>query len=224
MENQNPDEGVKTIDPVAPTGDDSADKKVDPQKPEVDPHADRLAKLEADKKALQDERDNYKTGLLNEKDKLKKAEEKLKEQDGKVDPSVLEEKLNEFKQTITEELKGTMVEKTVNEAVNKYGKTESERKLIKFIYDNQIKPTGYDVQSISADIESAFLLANRDLIAKRDEEFQARLSSEQGVAGRSSSYNRSVEESKVEFSAAEEAMLKGLKVDPKRVQDRIKNS
>jgi hypothetical protein len=65
-----------------------------------------------------------------------------------------EEKINEFRRESSQS--------TVEEIISSLTGDKDEQELIRFIYDKELHPTGYDRSEIEHDLKRAFLLANAD--------------------------------------------------------------
>jgi len=131
---------------------------------------------EAELSRLTQERDNYKEGLLNAKDKLKRH---------KVVPDLDEETIAErIKADVLAELedkdKAREIDRQsdyINEILDKVAISDSEKKLIKYHYENSIKQSGFTRAAILADIENAKILANREKLIRENEELSESLKS-----------------------------------------------
>lgn len=150
--------GVETKDQNAPAG-----QVVEGQSATTDDgnQIDYKAELE---KALE-EKENYKTGMLNAKDKLKKYKKGEDDDDSDEDEDE-DEKINEKVNRIVEErlegLKKDVNSATVETILESISASEDEKNLIRFHYENSIRQSGMSANDIKKDLENAKLMANRN--------------------------------------------------------------
>jgi len=125
---------------------------------------------------LKQERDNYKEGMLNAKDKLKRH---------KVVPDLDEDTIAErIKADVLAEMenkdKAREIDRQsdyISEVLDKVATSDSEKKLIKYHYENSIKQSGFTRAAILADLENAKILANREKLIRENEELSESLKS-----------------------------------------------
>lgn len=162
----------------APEGDEELKTKEDGQPAPDDQDNDYKEELER----IKTERDNYKEGLLNTKDKLKK--EKAKNTD------TSELNVDEIKESIRQDA----VEDTIADILDDISTNDDEKELIKHNY-NRLEKSGYSKSNIIKDLEDAKLLANSKKIYRENKELQHSLLSKQSISnsGGGSSMKRSYE-------------------------------
>ena len=141
---------------------------------------------EAELKKLQEERDNYKEGMLTYKSKLKdkqddENEEEYEEEAKKED---IDEKLSEFKADI--------VKDNIEAILDSLTSNQAERKLIKWHYDNSIKHSGYDRINIRKNLEIAQTIANKQKISIEKEELERSIDLNYSNSGYGSSVNKKI--------------------------------
>jgi len=117
--------------------------------PKVEEQIDYKAELEKIKK----ERDQYKEGLLI-------AKKKLKGSDYEDVDSIVEEKLNSFK--------NELISNNVKSIVNSITSDENEKALIMEHYNSSINKTGTSLDAIKNDLENAKLIANKSKLFKEN--------------------------------------------------------
>lgn len=127
----------------------------------------------AELEKLQQERDNYKEGMLSAKDKLKK----LKAEEGGKDRSDIDEIKEEIRREM-EGIKRGFVEDYVQENITSLAETQDEANLIKYHYENTLVQTGTSKTDIETDIKRAKLLANYGRYERELKEIKRALSSE----------------------------------------------
>lgn len=127
---------------------------------------------------LQQERDNYKQGLLSAKDKLKKLKGDSKEdgpEDG--DKGQIKEIRDEIRQEI-ESMKEGFIGDYISDNIKSISENKDEFDLIKYHYDNTIVRSGTSKEAIEQDIRRAKLLANQGRFEREFEELKRTLRSE----------------------------------------------
>jgi hypothetical protein len=134
--------------------------------------------------------------ILEKKEKqLGQAEHKIvelkkqkKEEFDEFDEFDEEEKDNrpDVKEVIREELnvfKREMSSERIDETISKLTDNPDEIALIKHHYENSIKPTGFDKESIAIDIQNAYTLANAQKILKQNNELKEALKAKKTISG-----------------------------------------
>ena len=134
--------------------------------------------------------------ILEKKDKqLGQAEHKIvelkkqkKEEFDEFDEFDEEEKDNrpDVKEVIREELvafKREMSSERIDETISKLTNNPDEIALIKHHYENSIKPTGFDKESIAIDIQNAYTLANAQKVLKQNNELKEALKAKKTISG-----------------------------------------
>lgn len=99
-----------------------------------------------------------------------------------------EEKDNrpDVKEVIREELiafKREMSSERIDETISKLTDNPDEIALIKHHYENSIKPTGFDKESIAIDIQNAYTLANAQKVLKQNKELKEALKAKKTISG-----------------------------------------
>lgn len=134
--------------------------------------------------------------ILEKKEKqLGQAEHKIvelkkqkKEEFDEFDEFDEEEKDNrpDVKEVIREELvafKREMSSERIDETILKLTDNPDEIALIKHHYENSIKPTGFDKESIAIDIQNAYTLANAQKVLKQNNELKEALKAKKTISG-----------------------------------------
>lgn len=134
--------------------------------------------------------------ILEKKEKqLGQAEHKIvelkkqkKEEFDEFDEFDEEEKDNrpDVKEVIREELvafKREMSSERIDETILKLTDNPDEIALIKHHYENSIKPTGFDKESIAIDIKKAYTLANAQKVLKQNNELKEALKAKKTISG-----------------------------------------
>lgn len=211
-----------TIQP-APT-DESTEQGVE-EKPLTAPTEETIdykAMLEAEQAAnkaredqLELERDNYKQGLLNAKEKLKEVPPANPEESfvtlDEATSVILDKARQEFKSelsTFQKEVVGDAVEDMLDSMTD----NTDERALIKFHYENSIRQSGMNRAAIAADLRRAKTLANERKTEKENVELKEALRSKQTVKTATQGTNQVPTEPEVEVPLSE---------DEKRILTRI---
>ncbi len=88
---------------------------------------------------------------------------------------VLREELTKFKREMSSE--------RIDETISKLTDNPDEIALIKHHYENSIKPTGFDKESIAIDIQNAYTLANAQKVLKQNNELKEALKAKKTISG-----------------------------------------
>ena len=185
LETKKVDETTPEADPATETNADEStvddndlkpqDDSGDSDDSELDNQIDYAAELEKERQ----EKENYKTGMLNAKDKLKK--EKLKSPLGQESPA----SDDKIRNIIREEL-GTFKTDTkkddIQEIASQYSSTEDERELILHHYENTIRQSGFDRLSIEKDMARAKMLANEKTIVRENKQLKDALKAKKSIS------------------------------------------
>jgi len=185
LETKKVDETTTEADPATETNADEStvddndlkpqDDSGDSDDSELDNQIDYAAELEKERQ----EKENYKTGMLNAKDKLKK--EKLKSPLGQESPA----SDDKIRNIIREEL-GTFKTDTkkddIQEIASQYSSTEDERELILHHYENTIRQSGFDRLSIEKDMARAKMLANEKTIVRENKQLKDALKAKKSIS------------------------------------------
>ena len=76
-----------------------------------------------------------------------------------------------------------MSSERIDETISKLTDNPDEIALIKHHYENSIKPTGFDKESIAIDIKKAYTLANAQKIFKQNNELKEALKAKKTISG-----------------------------------------
>lgn len=150
-------------------------KQEDTQAPEG--QVDYKAELEK----IKQERDNYKQGMLN-------AKERLKENRGD-DNEIDEDKFNRLVDEKINSLRGDINLATVDTILSNLSTNPDEQALIKEHYNSSIVKTGSSIDAIKSDLQNAKLLANRSKILNENNELKEALISKNTISSGMSGSN-----------------------------------
>lgn len=167
------------------------------------------------------DRDNYKQGMLNAKDKLDKIQSKKEEkeddsEDDDIDAKI-DAKVNERLADITKKVDIN----TFDSLISDYSNNTDEQALIKYHFENSVS----GALPIRDRIENAKLIANKAAILKTNSELATALKSKMGVSkiNTASGGNQDHEKVSKEFFSPEQlATLKKRGLDPKVVEENFK--
>lgn len=176
------------------------------QEPEVD--------WKAEAERLQTERDNYREGMINAKDQLKKqktdpegksttqeSDDDLAEKVGKI----VSEQLSKFQTGLNANTVDSMLEKMTD--------NPDKRAVIKFHYENTINKTGTSTTDIERDLRNALAIADYGRTQKENSEIKTSAKNRKGVGsgdgkGSNKSKNQSnTDISKLKFSKNDESLI-----------------
>ena len=177
----NPQEGVEANQSAAP-------------KTETDYNAILQQEIAARMKA-EEERDNYRRGLLKAKGKTIEDDEMEEKTIGEVIKEEISKGLSE--------IKGSLAKSSLSSILGQITTNPDERKLIQYYYDNRIVKSGVDEDSIRRDLEDSRAMANKHKLEDALDEVRiAKNNRPQGsvASGSSTSGN----ERKTEFFTAEQ--------------------
>lgn len=171
----------------------------------------------ADPTASEDETNevDYETELAAEKGRREKAEEKIvkmKRQSKDVDiDTLVEEKVNAKLQDSVPDL---LADVLTGIADNK------ERELVKYHYENSIKPTGFTTLAIQKDVARARLIANEAKLTKENSELKIALKAKHstGNAGMGSNQDKQSFEEEPNYSEADKKLMKRHGLKPKDIK------
>lgn len=163
----------------------------------------------ADPTASEDETNevDYEAELATEKERREGAEEKvvkLKRQikgGGDVDiDTLVEEKVNAKLQDSAIDLLADVLTGITD---------EKERELVKYHYENSIKPTGFTTLAIQKDVARARLIANEGKIAKENSEMKIALKAKHstGNAGMGSNQDKTTFKQEPNYSSADKKLM-----------------
>lgn len=189
------------------------DKKTDPII--EDKGIDYVAELEKSKKQL--------TQAEYTIIELKKEKKEKKDDDEEL-PDLNEElqKIREEQKQELDKIKIDLVKDTVSDILSSLTSNQDERELIRFNYENRIKQSGFDRQSILDDLVSAQLLANKPKLEKTITELKRTLDSELGKNKGGSATGHNVDIKTTTLSSAEESWVKQHAMRTGIPEDKIK--
>jgi len=182
---------------------------------------------------LQEERDNYKQGMLNAKQENKELKGQVNTDgvttldEDLVDESFEERIANRVAETLKEEQRNWQHDRLKDETeelIDSYSSSDEEKELIKYHLENTVKVTGSDRRSREEAIQNAKLLANRRKIERDNEELRealkvrSRINTMRSVSGSRANkdqYNTS------QFSAADLDLLNRHKITPKEAAKKM---
>jgi len=175
---------------------------------------------------------DYKAELEKNQSRLSQAEhiivklkrEKKEEEESFVDNEDIEEKVNEAVDKKLNILTKDLVGDVVESALDAFSTDPDERELIKFHYENSLRPSGVSRTAILADLRRAKLLANESALLSENEELKEALKSKRSISnvGMGSNQQKATYEEGPKFSEAELALLRRRGIDPKKVKIEIK--
>lgn len=173
---------------------------------------------------LQKERDNYKQGLLNAKEKLKER----KENENIVDEDLEERLAKRIEETVLQAQSKWQLDRIQDDITNTikdYSNNDDESQLIKYHYENTIKQSGTSKQAIDEDVKIAKLLANRKKLELENEELAIALRAKTTVNKERSASGQKMNRDNydMKFSDADLALLKRRGISPKEAAKRIAN-
>ena len=176
------DEEEVVNDPVAT----QEDVQEEEQEPEQDSQEiDYKAELEKAKAIL--EKKEKQLGQAEHKIvELKKQKKEEFDEFDEFDEEEVEDKSLDVKEVIREELvafKREMSSERIDETISKLTDNPDEIALIKHHYENSIKPTGFDKESIAIDIQNAYTLANAQKVLKQNNELKEALKAKKTISG-----------------------------------------
>lgn len=231
----------KTINGVA----DTTEVKVDGNAPSVE--ADQTVTIKADETATQDavveeptevDYEAELAQLKKEKDEAvegrKKAEDKIvklkREGKTKVETEGFEEDIPETPdvEEIVErrleerdrKIRMELAKDSLEFELEKITSNPKERDLIKFHYENTIRTTGIDRNSIRRDLERASIIANATKIKKVALEMKEAIKAKNTAKNTSAGNNQDVDTSvETKYSPQDLAILKRAGIDPKTLKE-----
>ncbi|MHA1541421.1 MAG: hypothetical protein ACTSQH_00420 [Candidatus Hodarchaeales archaeon] len=151
----------------APEAKEEELKQDNPNAPEDKNVVDYKAGLEK----AQSERDNYKQGMLNAKDELKKTKDGEGIKPAPTDSNI-EETVSKLVSEEVNKLLGDINNSSMENILDSISSNEDEKALIKDIYQNKIIHSGVSASEVRADLENAKLMANKSKIINENEELR----------------------------------------------------
>ena len=146
---------------------------------------------------------DYEAELDAEKERRTKAEQKIvdmKRQSKDIDiDTLVEEKVNAKMQDSATDLLADVLTGITN---------DKERELVKYHYENSIKPTGFTVLAIQKDVARARLIANEGKITKENSEMKIALKAKHSVGtGTGSNQDKQSFETEPNYSEADKKLM-----------------
>jgi hypothetical protein len=118
------------------------------------------------KKALADKETELGKAQFTIVDLKKKKETVTPPVDPQIDPEVIKETAAELVKAEVEKFKIEQSADTFNDLLGSFGSTAEEREAVKKVYESQIQKTGFNREAIRADLENAFIIANKPKLDK----------------------------------------------------------
>jgi hypothetical protein len=175
------DEEQEVNNPEASQEDVQEEKDTEQDSQEID----YKAELEKAKAIL--EKKNKQLGQAEHKIvELKKQKKEEFDEFDEFDEEEVEDKSLDAKEVLREELtkfKREMSSERIDETISKLTENPDEIALIKHHYENSIKPTGFDKESIAIDIQNAYTLANAQKVLKQNNELKEALKAKKTISG-----------------------------------------
>lgn len=175
------DEEQEVNNPEASQEDVQEEKDTEQDSQEID----YKAELEKAKAIL--EKKNKQLGQAEHKIvELKKQKKEEFDEFDEFDEEEVEDKSLDVKEVLREELtkfKREMSSERIDETISKLTENLDEIALIKHHYENSIKPTGFDKESIAIDIQNAYTLANAQKVLKQNNELKEALKAKKTISG-----------------------------------------
>lgn len=165
------EKGVKNEDSGAPQ--DTTEQKGSENEEGTDSEESIDYKAEYEK--IKADRDNYREGLKNAKDIMKKKNTMDPDEFKKMISEAIEDKFSVFTSNLTKS--------TLESKLDSLSSSPDEKELIRYHYENSIVKSGIDPSSIATDLENAKLLANRKSIFKKVDEMKISLNNRQKIGG-----------------------------------------
>lgn len=210
---------VETNDQTASTDHTEVENKESEASADQETQIDYKAELEKAnllKQKAEEERDNYKTGLLTLK--KKKKEEKVEEEDVEEEDidSKIDKRLGSFE--------SKFVKGAVEAYVSQMTTDPNKRELIKHHYESSIIHSGVDPESIKNDLDNALLIVDKKILLKEKSELATSLHNRQGISriGNGTSDEKD-NDPKPFFTAEQLADLKKRGFDEKKIAMLQKN-
>jgi len=143
------------------------------------------------------------------------------------DPYGVQEIVKREVEKITHSLREDIVGDVIEEELNSLAKSADEKELIKYHYQNSIRPSGTNRVSIKEDLRSAYLLANQKRFLKENEELKIALKAQVTKSKGDTSSNqkplKAEEKNTIKLSAADLAFCKKRGIDPKTIRNEIRS-
>ena len=211
MDNNIP--GVETNDPTAPEGQEgvkSQSAPTDAGQSEID--------YRAELEKVKQEKENYKQGLLNAKQELKKLKKGGDDdEDEEIDQeAIIDARVKQAVEENLQILRKDVFEVTVNNFLDTLSANADEKELIRFHYENSIKQSGTSASDIKRDLENAKLMANRNKLLAENSALKDAIIAKNSITSAGVGASASREPlTQVKLSPADQALL--TRVNARRV-------
>lgn len=175
------DEEQEVNNPEASQEDVQEEKDTEQDSQEIDYKAE-LEKA----KAILEKKDKQLGQAEHKIVELKKQKKEEFDEFDEFDEEEVEDKSSDVKEVLREELtkfKREMSSERIDETISKLTENPDEIALIKHHYENSIKPTGFDKESIAIDIQNAYTLANAQKVLKQNNELKEALKAKKTISG-----------------------------------------
>lgn len=175
------DEEQEVNNPEASQEDVQEEKDTEQDSQEIDYKAE-LEKA----KAILEKKDKQLGQAEHKIVELKKQKKEEFDEFDEFDEEEVEDKSLDVKEVLREELtkfKREMSSERIDETISKLTENPDEIALIKHHYENSIKPTGFDKESIAIDIQNAYTLANAQKVLKQNNELKEALKAKKTISG-----------------------------------------
>lgn len=213
----------ETTNPEAPqeeTNEHSSEQDGEPVEKTDEEEQESVIDYEAELERLQNERDNYKEGMLVAKRKLKDVQKKQTDED--FDESIndeIQEKVKEAARKELDSFKMDLISDTVGDILNEIAESDSEMKLIKYHYENTLIKSGYNKASITRDIQRAKLLANESKMKREKKELEEALRAKATLSKKPiGSSSKSDTENWKGYSESDKVIMKKFGLTPKDIK------
>lgn len=175
------DEEQEVNNPEASQEDVQEEKDTEQDSQEIDYKAE-LEKA----KAILEKKDKQLGQAEHKIVELKKQKKEEFDEFDEFDEEEVEDESLDVKEVLREELtkfKREMSSERIDETISKLTENPDEIALIKHHYENSIKPTGFDKESIAIDIQNAYTLANAQKVLKQNNELKEALKAKKTISG-----------------------------------------
>lgn len=175
------DEEQEVNNPEASQEDVQEEKDTEQDSQEIDYKAE-LEKA----KAILEKKDKQLGQAEHKIVELKKQKKEEFDEFDEFDEEEIEDNSLDVKEVLREELtkfKREMSSERIDETISKLTENPDEIALIKHHYENSIKPTGFDKESIAIDIQNAYTLANAQKVLKQNNELKEALKAKKTISG-----------------------------------------
>ena len=171
------DDGVKDDKADKPAGDQAPGDEIKASGDDGIDWAKELAAKETELAKSNEDRDNYRDGMLNAKDKLeksKKPKEDIRETD-------VVSQVSEIVSKQVEGLRKDFSEDTLDTMISSLANNPDKQAVIRFHYENTIKQTGASKTDIRRDLANALAIADNAQIRKENDEIKTSIKNREGM-------------------------------------------